>query len=111
MKKSFEYITIAAKLQVDLHILCTDTIILDWIDKEIGVKFRQTPYPSENKSERRFIEMGYKQWYCAWWLVQQLCHQGWEPLNAVYQASDDVAPLTSHLVVYQLRKETLLDDE
>ena len=98
--KSYEYSTLNKYRGVTLY--STDPKMLDWILSELkrvstdfgitGCKIETFSLPSGEKYVVQIHQLQGKDYLVLWWILTQLCHQGWEPF-----AKDETAPYDYHL--------------
>ena len=86
-----------------LNIECTDADVLEWITTEIKnliPSSKSTSYQFNGEVFRINLEkLGGKDYEVSWWLIKQLCNQGWEPLTPILRT---ISPST---MLYPFRKE------
>ena len=117
--KHYEYLIMAIGTDVDIEILCTNQKVLDWIASKMeevmsyrGHRDFQTL--SGEMLGLRFQRLDYRQWNIGWWIIQQLCQQGWKPFahdTPVHGTSYPALINVQRQVIYHLRREVIVNAE
>ena len=66
-----------------LQISSTDEPVLHWIGELLAKERPSCEITSQTHLACHFKISGYEPLEVGWWLVQQLCHEGWEPFGNV----------------------------
>ena len=66
-----------------LEISCTDEKTLNWIGDQIQQERPACDITNKTQLSCLFRIIGYQPPEIGWWIVQQLCHRGWEPFGNV----------------------------
>lgn len=66
-----------------LEIAGTDETTLDWIGDQVQQEKPACEMSNKTQLSCRFRITGYQPLEVSWWIVQQLCHRGWEPFGNI----------------------------
>ena len=82
--KSYRYAELYITLEHGVNLCSTDSQVLDWILAELkkvktGFRASVDKLPSGEEYSLRIDRLGSKDLEVGWWILKQLCLQGWEP--------------------------------
>lgn len=88
-----------------IEVISTNSDVIDWITEQIKnlvpkVKVENRPNlsPFMKGCGRKFSKLKNNDYSVAWWIIQQLCLEGWEPYGkTVYSRSNGCSSITLRL--------------
>jgi hypothetical protein len=110
--KQYEFIIVGMAKNMEIQIMCTSNDALKWINTIVAQEHSATGEPYLQMPSGDILGIRYTglkgisnpKLMIGWWIIQQLCQQGWEPFDIkteeIYQDR-----LESIAAVYHLRRE------